>query len=280
MRLCIVAFACGIALLQLQRELPGGEWLAALAALGVVGQAVWAVAGDSAAIRSSFGRARGGALWGALGCALWRTFGAALLGFAWAGWLAQQRLADALPAAWELREIALTGVVASLPQRFERGERFVFDVDSAQPQAARVPHRILLSWYHDADLSNAGDREESADARTLLPGQRWRFTVRLKRPHGNANPHGFDYEAWLLERNVRATGSIRGSGERLDDFVARPGYAIERLRDALRKRFVDALPDAPYLGVLIALAVGDQRAIANDQWTVFNRTGVTHLMSI
>ena len=276
MRLCTVAFACGIGLLQLQRELPGSEWLAALAALGVAGQACGGGAGDSAAIRRSSWRARGGALWRAL----WRSLCAALLGFAWAGLLAQQRLAEALPEAWELREIALTGVVASLPQRFERGERFVFDVESAQPRAASVPRRILLAWYHGADEPGAGEREESAEARMVRPGQRWRFTVRLKRPHGNANPHGFDYEAWLLERNLRATGSIRGSGERLDDFVARPGYAIERLRDALRSRFVDALPDAPYLGVLIALAVGDQRAIPEAQWTVFNRTGVTHLMSI
>ena len=262
MRLCIVAFACGIGLLQLQRELPGGELLVALAGLLVLGFASWAIRRP-------------------LCCALGQMVGAALLGFAWAGWLAQQRLADALPEAWELREIALSGVVASLPQRFERGERFVFDVESAQPRAARVPRRILLAWYHGADEPGAGEREESAEARIVRPGQRWRFTVRLKRPHGNANPHGFDYEAWLLERNIRATGSIRGGGgERVDDFVARPGYAIERLRDAIRSRFVDALPDAPYLGVLIALAVGDQRAIASDQWTVFNRTGVTHLMSI
>jgi competence protein ComEC len=40
-------------------------------------------------------------------------------------------------------------------------------------------------------------------------GERWRFTVRLKRPHGNLNPHGFDYEAWLFERGIRATGYVR-----------------------------------------------------------------------
>jgi competence protein ComEC len=33
--------------------------------------------------------------------------------------------------------------------------------------------------------------------------------VRLKRPHGNLNPHGFDYEAWLFERGIRATGYVR-----------------------------------------------------------------------
>ena len=265
MRLLIVSFACGIALLQLQRELPAGELLVGLAALGGLGLARRAFGTPSAAFWNS----------------LWRALCAGLLGFAWAGLLAQQRLADTLPEAWETREIALSGVVASLPQRFERGERFAFDVEALHTRAAIVPRRILLSWYHDWGDAAAGELDDEAgDAHGVRPGQRWRFAVRLKRPHGNANPHGFDYEAWLLERNIRATGSIRGSGERLDDFVARPGYAVERLREAIRSRFLGALPDAPYLGVLIALAVGDQRAIANDQWTVFNRTGVTHLMSI
>ena len=128
----------------------------------------------------------------------------------------------------------------------------------------------------------------------LHPGERWRLTVRLRRPHGNANPQGFDYEAWLLERNIRALGAVRpdkragnsadsgvgGGNKRLDAFVVRPGYLVERLREAVRDRFVAALPDAPYRGVLVALAIGDQRAIPSAQWTLFNRTGVTHLVSI
>ncbi|MBV5276615.1 DNA internalization-related competence protein ComEC/Rec2, partial [bacterium] len=57
-------------------------------------------------------------------------------------------------------------------------------------------------------------------------------------------------------------------------------YAVERLRDAIRSRVKSTLPDAPYLGVLIALTVGDQRAIPSAQWKVFNRTGITHLVSI
>ena len=32
-------------------------------------------------------------------------------------------------------------------------------------------------------------------------------------PHGNVNPNGFDYEAWLLERGIGATGYVRQRGE-------------------------------------------------------------------
>ena len=264
MRSAILAFAAGILFLQLQATLPGMAAVAACAAAGLAGLAV--------ASRCGAGVSRGVVL-----CAC------ALLGFAWAAWRAECRLADHLPEDWEVRDIQVSGVVAALPQRFERGERFAFDVESVMTPGARVPQRIFLSWYHAWD--DIGEDEAKAEeraARALHPGERWRFTVRLKRPHGNANPHGFDYEAWLLERGIRATGTVRSreDTERLDDFVWRPGYVVERLRDALRERFLSELPEAPYAGVLVALAIGDQRAIPAAQWQMFSRTGVTHLVSI
>ena len=135
----------------------------------------------------------------------------------------------------------------------------------------------MLSWYQ-------GQRDgEEFVRQPLRPGERWQLTVRLKRPHGNANPHGFDYEAWLLERNIRATGYVRQNPpQRLDEMVWRPDYVVERLRLGVRDSFATLLPadNYPWAGILVALVVGDQRAIQGDLWTTFNRTGTTHLMSI
>src|SRR5262245_36977951 len=44
--------------------------------------------------------------------------------------------------------------------------------------------------------------------------------------------------------------------------------------------FWAVLPAHRYAGVLIALAIGDQRAIETVDWETFTRTGVSHLMSI
>ena len=59
-------------------------------------------------------------------------------------------------------------------------------------------------------------------------------------------------------------------------------YAIERLRHRLRAGMFALLPgqEHPWSGILVALVVGDQKAIQGDLWTTFNRTGTTHLMSI
>ena len=135
---------------------------------------------------------------------------------------------------------------------------------------------LSLAWYK-------GFREDEWHALPVLhAGERWRLTVRLKRPHGNVNPHGFDYEGWLLEQGVRATGYVRPdrANQRLDTFVPGIMNFVERSRERIRERFHTALPDAPYRGVLVALTIGDQRAISQEQWQIFARTGVAHLVAI
>ena len=54
----------------------------------------------------------------------------------------------------------------------------------------------------------------------------------------------------------------------------------EKAREAIRDRFEKQLGATPAAGILVALAVGDQRSISAEEWRLFNRTGVTHLMSI
>jgi competence protein ComEC len=244
MRLFVLAFAGGVWLLQQQAALPVLSVL-----VGLAGAAVVLLFLSLRLQRPALGLRRFPGTAALLSAA-------AALGFVWAAGFAHLRLAEELPAAIEGKDIELTGVVAGLPQALERGVRFEFDVEQAPPG---VPPHISLAWYRSPEA-------EDEDASPLVPvraGERWQLTVRLKRPHGNLNPHGFDYEAWLFERGMRATGYVQaGRGNRrLDAFVWRPAYAVERLRETVRERFLRALPEAPYAGVLVALAVGDQRAI-------------------
>jgi competence protein ComEC len=203
---------------------------------------------------------------------------AAGLGFGLACWRAELRLADALPARWEGADILLRGVVDELPQAGERSTRFAFAVEAVEePAAARVPSRLSLAWYAPLPAAHGAPIAPPS----VHAGERWRLHVRLRRPHGNVNPAGFDLEAWLLAHGLRATGTVVGDGSvRLDAFAGRFGDYVERAREQVRARILAALPGAPYAGVLVALAIGDQRAIPETQWRVFQRTGVAHLISI
>src|SRR5690606_11045469 len=108
------------------------------------------------------------------------------------------------------------GIVWNLPQRTERSLRFEFMVDrfctapapaacgfqaegadapaSTQFLSLRTPGKVLINLYQPLDV---------------VPGQRWQFQLRLRQPRGFANPGGFDYEAWLMQKRIRATGYVR-----------------------------------------------------------------------
>jgi competence protein ComEC len=66
----------------------------------------------------------------------------------------------------------------------------------------------------------------------------------------------------------------------LSEQSSSPAYLVQRLREKVRTRFQKTLGDAPYAGILTALAIGDQSGISQTEWQLFTRTGVNHLMSI
>lgn len=248
MRVFVLGFVAGAILLQHEAELPS-------LALGLTAPALllgaFLVPADHPLLRLCI-------------------VGAAALigGYGYAAWRAELRLADALPHALEGRDVVVTGIVAGLPRVTERGTRFVFHRETGDA----VPRTMSLTWYAERD----------AGAPALFPGQRWQMTLRLKRPRGLANPHGFDFEGWALQRGVRATGYVRNApaprllAQQVDGWP----QTLHRWRAAIRDDMRMRLGDAPYAGVLVALAIGDQDAIAARDWDVFWRTGVGHLMSI
>jgi len=203
---------------------------------------------------------------------------AVLLGFFWAAAVASLRLADALPAEWQNKPIELVGVVASVPALTEQGARFNFTVERVVTKNAVVPKHISLSIYRKRDyLTQVQDGSQFLD---YQPGQRWRLTAKLKRPHSVQNPHGFDFESWSLAENIRATGSVKGKPTMLDAFVWQPQYVVERIRQLVKLRIANVLADKPYNGVIQALVMGDGSQISLQDWQLFLRTGITHLMSI
>lgn len=278
MRSLIIGFALGVALLQVQARLPGVEWYAVgLSLAALLGLSAWKFWKPFLRVPLL------------LTCGAW-------LGFLWAAAFAMYYLDQELPKAWEGRDVTVIGTVADLPDHTPQGWRFRFDVEQVEVQNGvmpPVPPRISLAWYGNRRAqAPAEDGEGAAPARQQVaeipPGSRWRLTVRLKRPHGNANPDGFDYEVWLLQDDVRATGYVvgpagqgpQGANRMLDAFVWTPAHAIEHVRGWLRDRILTALPGEAYAPVVAALVMGDQRGISQADWGVFNRTGISHLMAI
>ena len=202
----------------------------------------------------------------------------ASLGFAWNAQYAHERLKDILSEELEGRELSIEGRVAALPQSSSVGAKFAFEVQQVLASGDKVkefPERIYLSWQ--PAWRNAQEIPE------VVPGQRWKFKVKLKRPYGSLNPFTFDFERWSFHQNFGASGSVRSGELLLEKDIGLTDFelAMEYQRWKLRKKIQRLLPqDAAYAGVIVALVMGDQNAIDQDDWRVFNATGIGHLISI
>ena len=189
-------------------------------------------------------------------------------GFFWALLMVQPQLAQRLAPELEGRDMLLQGQVASLVQPRQRSRRFEFDVQRAwlAGHPVAISGRVRLSWY-------------GKSVPVLQPGQHWHLRVRLKQPHGFQNPGGFDYEGWLFQRHILASGYVRAS-ELNRQSGSVQGYWVQRARRRVKNTLLHEIGDSPVHGLILALVIGDRSAITAQQWRDLRRTGTNHLMAI
>ncbi len=290
--LLLAAFVLGCAV-QLQQGQLWWGWMYALFCLPCLIFAALGAIKERATARAKLT----GGVFGSLPSGLFLALLFAAVGFGQTGWRATSFASQAIAPSLEGRDIRITGVVAAMPQRDESGLRFRLDVESAQmlqdgaSQAIRLPPRVQLSWYRSLprlseDTASVPFAELQAGSGDLRAGERWQMVARLKAPHGNLNPHGFDYELWLWEQGIQATGYVRATAReaaRRDEPV-RLGetwqHPIESGRQRVRDAIFDRIASPALAGVIAALVVGDQAAIDRADWDIYRATGVAHLMSI
>lgn len=189
-------------------------------------------------------------------------------GFLWALLRAACIDSQKFDTTLERQVLQLTGVITSVPQDRPGRSRFRFAIDKlrdARGRAHPVPGPVLLSWY--------------APPPRLVPGQRWRLRVKLKRPWGFMDPGVRDYEAWLYQQGIRATGYvIRGRRAGVADSQA--WTRVNSIRSNLRARLRRILSGEPLAPLVIALALGDRSDMTPAQWRILTRTGTSHLLAV
>lgn len=191
---------------------------------------------------------------------------ALLFGLCWALGFASLRLHDGLSAAMERQDVLVAGTVMDLPSRFDEGLRFLLRTDAVlEPEGAGLPRLLRISWYDKNALVKSGEH--------------WRLRVRLKRPHGLLNPGGMDYELWMFSQGIGATGYVREDAKNQKLGPASP-LSPQGLRQALFDSLTERLAGREMAGIVVALVMGTENAIPQDQWEVLRRTGTAHLVAI
>ena len=188
-----------------------------------------------------------------------------------------------LPLLMDKTDVLVVGHVIGLVDRDLRRSRFRLRVDSAismdEAQAKLRLKVILINLY----------TQRSADV-SITSGQRLKMVVRLRRPRGALNPGGFDYQAWLYQQGIGATGYVRRVIDVSEDtgsaaIVAGAGRwshamaAVSRQRERISQAIHNLPIGPPSAAALAAITVGDRRHLAQ-WWGDLARLGIVHLMVI
>ncbi len=177
----------------------------------------------------------------------------------------------------EGKTIKVKGYIASIPEKSEKKISFQFNILAREKNDHKgdklwdesFKAKVKLSWYYN--------RQQVSN------GQYWQLNIRLKKPNGMLNG-GFDYEQWLYQHRILATGYIRQGKQLADEIDQSTGqifaHYFAQLRQKIARQLDYSLADYRYLGLIKALTIGLKSDITNQQWQSFLRTGTNHLVAI
>ncbi len=195
----------------------------------------------------------------------WRFFGLAafIIGLFWTSGYTALNLNDRLSPALTGEDITLKGQIVGLPQKQDQRLRFLLQPDDSD---VRLPETIRLNWYYPpADLPQAGEH--------------WQLTVRLKPPYGMVNPGSFDYEGWLFQQGIGATGYVREDRHNKRLKTA-DKLSVSYWRQHLLDTLQTTMTDSPQRPLIEGLTLGFRDNMSPQQWQILRNTGTSHLLAI
>jgi competence protein ComEC len=187
-------------------------------------------------------------------------------------WLAGWQLQHYQSLRWpeHSTERALVNArIASIPFRQGAETSVVADLSSVEAALERagtprvVTRHAQLRWH---------------GAPPLHVGERWRLLVSLRAPASSANPgRGSDALLNLRER-IHARASVVES--RQNQRLSAAPASIDGVREHLATGLLARISERDTAALAVALAVGETQYVSQQQWRVFNATGITHLVAI
>lgn len=179
------------------------------------------------------------------------------------GWAMERRPSSALAGATLRLDVRIVGLADVRPN----GVHFTADIERASGASADTLHalatrRIALAWH--------GARQAP------MPGEVWRFAVRLRPWSRPLNPGDPDEARRALVAGIDARGVVLPADRPLR--LAPPG-GLHAWRSAISDTIAGALGGEPARFVA-ALAVGDTRGLSDGDWERLRQFGLTHLIAI
>lgn len=187
--------------------------------------------------------------------------------WAWANFVAAMH--HQIPIDWQNKAVRLHARIVSMVSQDSIKQHFRVEASQIclDKTCLKERARIVLNVYLRSDQSIIH----------FQPGQSWIFYARLKRMHRLANPGIFKPIEW--GQGVYAVGTVlpRPAALRL---LNAPQFNIHAVRQALAAKLIQSHLNSNSLAIVLALTLGDRSRLPPDLWSLFQRTGVLHLMAI
>lgn len=192
------------------------------------------------------------------------------VGLFWANCHAHYQLAHQLPASLEKQSITVIGTILGSVKQHALGQKFDFIIsqwpEAIKAQYSTLPRKIRLSWYRQQNQPNI-----------IAPEQVWQLEVRLKRPHGLANPGGFDNEKHLFSQRIHAMGYVTKGNNHL---LQQPHHGYTHWRAKLIERLHTLLNHQQAGDKVLALLTGERNQLSQQDYHILTATGTNHLLAI
>ena len=166
--------------------------------------------------------------------------------------------------------IIIRGAIANIVHQKSNTNRFNFLVSHWQGRALSTPFLVRLNWKLPIEK--------------LQQGQRWQLLVKLKPAHGLANIGSFNYQTWLKQQDIVATGYVKPSTSKnikntkqLSNILLAENISW---RQHLYQKLAVLLAEKPLAGLLLALGFGERGELTKPQWQVLSATATVHLIAI
>ena len=193
---------------------------------------------------------------------------AVIFGFAWVTSHAISFANIKLPTQFEGQTLKAQGTIVSIPEKHNKSSEFEFAISQVilNNTTYQLPIKVRLGWYNQAPELKVGDS--------------WELVVRLKKPRGFWDEGSFDYQKWLFEHHISATGYVTASDD--NHRLKKNSYwqIVDRMRQNISQNVTQSLANKPLKGLINALTVGVRDQITDEQWQIMRGTGTNHLFAI
>ncbi|MFT5813587.1 MAG: competence protein ComEC [Psychroserpens sp.] len=164
----------------------------------------------------------------------------------------------------------IQGEVSNIVHTKSGNNRFNFRVSHWQGLQVKNSFKVRLSW--------------KTPEKTLLQGQKWQLAVKLKPAHGMANVGGFNYQVWLRQQQIVATGYVKPDKKSTTEIKVKKHNVLlheqTSWRQHLYQKLTVVLDDKPLSALILALGFGERGKLTAEHWQVLSATATQHLIAI